>query len=219
MTRKYTLLIAEDQSILRAGLCALLRAEPGLDVIGETDNGHAALELVEKFAPDLVMTDFNLQGGTGTDTIEAIKSRHPTTKILVLTQHTAETSIRKALRAGASGYVLKDASNAELVMAVRSVLAGKVYLSPSISDKVVNAFLVGTDSSGARSPRNELTGREREILKLIAEGRTSKFIADHLGLSIKTVEKHRSNLMKKLDLHNVSALTTFAIGQGLVAAV
>lgn len=219
MTRKYTLLIAEDHSILRAGLCALLRAEPGLDVIGETASGDEALQLVEKFSPDLVMTDFNLQAGTGTDLIEVIKGRYPGTKILVLTQHTTETSIRKALRAGANGYVLKDASNAELIMAVRSVLAGKIYLSPSISDKVVNAFLVGTDCAGMKSPRNALTGREREILKLIAEGRTSKFIADHLGLSIKTVEKHRSNLMRKLDLHNVSALTTFAIGQGLVVAV
>ena len=216
MTPTYTLLIAEDHSILRAGLCALLRAEPGLEVVGETDNGDEALQLVERYSPDLVMTDFSLRGGHGTDVIATIRSRHPTTRILVLTQHATETSIREALRAGANGYVLKDASNAELIMAVRSVLAGKIYLSPSISDKVVNAFLVGRSSCGEKSRWDVLTAREREILKLIAEGRTSKFIADHLGLSIKTVEKHRSNLMKKLDLHNVSALTTFAIGQGLV---
>ena len=218
MTPTYTLLIAEDHSILRAGLCALLRAEPGLEVVGETDNGDEALQLVERYSPDLVMTDFSLRGGHGTDVIATIRSRHPTTRILVLTQHATETSIREALRAGANGYVLKDASNAELIMAVRSVLAGKIYLSPSISDKVVNAFLVGRSSCGEKSRWDVLTAREREILKLIAEGRTSKFIADHLGLSIKTVEKHRSNLMKKLDLHNVSALTTFAIGQGLVIA-
>ena len=161
MPTTYTLLIAEDHSILRAGLCALLRAEPGLEVVGETDNGDEALQLVERYSPDLVMTDFSLRGGHGTDVIAAIRSRHPTTRILVLTQHATETSIREALRAGANGYVLKDASNAELIMAVRSVLAGKIYLSPSISDKVVNAFLVGRSNCGEKSRWDVLTAREQ----------------------------------------------------------
>jgi DNA-binding NarL/FixJ family response regulator len=219
MTPKHCVLIAEEHSILRAGLCALLRAEPDLDVAADTDNGEDTLRLAEHLRPALVITDLRLQGDAGQGVIAAIHSRYPATRILVLTQHASESAIRDALRAGAHGYVLKHASNVELVAAVRSVLAGQVYLSPSILDKVVSGFLVGGNAGGTRPRRGELTEREREILTLIAAGRTSKFIADHLGLSIKTVEKHRSNLMKKLDLHNVSALTTFAIGQGLVGTV
>lgn len=217
MTSKFKLLITEDQTIVRAGLRVLLSKEPDLQVVGETDNGRDTIRMVGQFAPDLVMMDFNLQLGNGTGDIVEIKKRYPTTRILVLTQQKTEESIREALRAGANGYVLKEASNAELIAAVRSVLAGKVYLSPSISDKVINVFLMGGRAHGTKSNLDSLTNRERQILKLVAEGRTSRYIAGHLSLSVKTVEKHRSNLMRKLDLHNVSALTTFAIGQGLVA--
>lgn len=217
MIAKHKILITEDQTILRAGLRVLLGKEPDLDVVGETDNGHDAIRMMAECAPDLVMTDLNMHGTNGTGTIEEIKKCYPTTRILVLTQHKTEECIRDALRAGANGYVLKDASNAELITAVRSVLTGKIYLSPSISDKVINVFLVGSKSPITKSHLDALTNRERQILKMVAEGRTSKHIAEHLSLSVKTVEKHRSNLMRKLDLHNVSALTTFAIGQGLVA--
>lgn len=217
MISKYKLLITEDHTIVRAGLRVLLGKEPDLEVVGETDNGRDTIRLVGQFAPDLVMMDFNGQGVNGTGDIVEIKKHYPQTRILVLTQQKTEESIREALRAGANGYVLKDASDAELITAVRSALAGKVYLSPSISEKVINVFLVGGKIRGAKSDLDSLTNREREVLKLVAEGHTSKHIAGHLNLSVKTVEKHRSNLMRKLDLHNVSALTTFAIGQGLVA--
>ena len=216
MISKYKLLITEDHTILRMGLRVLLSEEPDFKVVGETDNGYDTIRMVGEFAPDLVMMDFIMQGDTGASAIAEIRQRYPNTRILVLTQQKAEESIREALRAGASGYVLKDASNAELIAAVRSVLAGKIYLSPSISDKVIHVFLVGSRASGVKSHLDALTERERQILKMIAEGRTSKYIAEHFKLSVKTVEKHRSNLMRKLDLHNVSALTTFAIGQGLV---
>lgn len=214
---KYKLLIAEDHTIVRAGLRVLLSKEPDLEVVGETDNGHDTIRMVGEFAPDLVMMDSLMQGTNGTGAIAEIKKYYSQTRILVLTQQKTEDSIREALRAGADGYVLKDASNAELIAAVRSVLAGTVYLSPSISDKVINVFLVGGRIRNAKSDLDTLTNRERQILKLVAEGHTSKYIAGHLNLSVKTVEKHRSNLMRKLDLHNASALTTFAIGQGLVA--
>lgn len=216
MIAKSRLLITEDQTIIRVGLRVMLSREPDFEVVGEADNGHDTLQMVDAVAPDLVMMDFSAQGADGTDTITEIRKRNPKTRILMLTQHKTEQHIRKALRAGASGYVLKDASNAELITAVRSVLAGKLYLSPSISDKVINVFLVGSRTTGAPSDLEALTKREREILKMVAEGRTSRHIAAHLNLSIKTVEKHRSNLMRKLDLHNVSALTTFAIDRGLV---
>jgi len=217
MISKYKLLITEDYSIVRAGLRVLLSKEPDLKVVGETDNGRDTIRMVGEFAPDLVMMDFNTQRANGTGDIEEIKKHYPKTQILVLTQQKTEESIREALRAGANGYILKDASDAELITAVRSVLAGKIYLSPSISEKVINVFLVGSKAQDAKSHLSTLTGRERQILKMVAEGRTSRYIAGHLNLSVKTVEKHRSNLMRKLDLHNVSALTTFAIGQGLVA--
>jgi DNA-binding NarL/FixJ family response regulator len=216
MISNYKLLITEDHTILRAGLRVLLSKEPDLEVVGETDNGYDTLRMVGEFAPDLVMLDFIMHDANGMGTIAEIKKHYPKTRILVLTQQKTEECIREALRAGATGYVLKDASNAELITAVRSVLAGKVYLSPSISDKVITVFLVGSKAAGTKSHLDALTKRERQILKLVAEGRTSKYIAGHLSLSVKTVEKHRSNLMRKLDLHNVSALTTFAIGQGLV---
>jgi len=216
MITKSRLLITEGQTILRVGLRVMLGREPDLEVVGEADNGHDTLQLVDAVSPDLVMMDLGAQGADGTDTIAEIRRRHPHTRVLVLTQQKTEQSIRRALRAGAHGYVLKDASNAELITAVRSVLAGKLYLSPSISDKVINVFLVGGRIAGAQSDLEALTKREREILKMVAEGRTSRHIAAHLNLSVKTVEKHRSNMMRKLDLHNVSALTTFAIGQGLV---
>lgn len=219
MSTKHKILITEDHSILRAGLCALLSMEPGLEVVGEADNGPDALRLVKQLAPDLIMIDLKLQGTNGMGAIAEIKQYYPKTRVLVVTQHKTEDCIREALQAGAHGYVLKDASNIELIMAVRSVLAGKIYLSPSISEKVIHVFLVGSKVQNTQSRWDKLTEREREILKLIAEGRTSKFIAEQLGLSLKTIEKHRSNLMKKLDLHNASALTTFAIGQGLVATV
>lgn len=216
MIQKYKLLITEDHTIVRAGLRVLLSREPDLEVVGETDNGHDTIRMVGEFAPDLVMMDFVVQETIDTGAIAEIKKRYPKTQILVLTQQKTEESIREALRAGANGYVLKDASNTELITAVRSVLAGKVYLSPSISDKVINVFLGGGKLSVSKSSLDALTNRERQILKLVAEGQTSKYIAGQLSLSVKTVEKHRSNLMRKLNLHNASALTTFAIGQGLV---
>ena len=216
MSAKAKLLIVEDQAILRAGLCSLLNIEPDFKVIGETDNSHDVVRMVKDLTPNLVIIDFNMHGTNGMDTIAEIKAIHPKTRLLVLTQHQTETSIRAALLAGANGYVLKEASNIELIMAVRSVLSGKIFLSPRISEKVINVFLVGSQPIKTQSQWDTLTKREREILKLIAEGHTNRYIAEQLRLSIKTVEKHRSNLMKKLDLHNASALTTFAIGKGLI---
>lgn len=217
MTTKHRILITEEHSILRAGLRALLNAQPDMEVVGEADSGTESIRQMEILQADLVMIDVGMHCNNGENAISALKELYPSVLILVLTQHKNEEHIRTALRSGANGYVLKDASDAELIMAVRTVLSRKIYLSPSISEKVISVFLVGNKPGGGQSRADALTNREREILKYIAEGRTSKFIAETLGLSIKTIEKHRSNLMKKLDLHNVSALTTFAIGQGIVS--
>lgn len=216
MNTAYKLLLTEGHFIVRTGLRVLLSGEPDLHVVGETDNGQDTLRMVEAFAPDLVIMDFNTLSGNGSDTIAEIKRSKPDVRILVLIQHKTEDSIRAALRVGADGYLLKEANDAELITAVRCVLSGQAYLSPGMSDKVINVFVGGSNDPATSSELAALTNREREVLKLVAEGRTNKFIAAQLNLSIKTVDKHRSNMMRKLDLHNASALTTFAIGHGLV---
>jgi DNA-binding NarL/FixJ family response regulator len=152
----------------------------------------------------------------GMEAIKEIKRESPTTKVLVLTVHRAEEYILATFRAGADGYLLKDSTHAELVMAVKKVLSGKHYISPEISEKVIEGYLDGRRTLKTKSSWETLTQREREILKLIAEGYKSKGIADDLCISVKTVEKHRANLMEKLDLHSIQALTAFAIERGLV---
>ena len=158
-----------------------------------------------------------MPGMNGLEAIVDIKRRFPATKILVITIHKTEEYIHEALRAGADGYILKDASHDELRIALRSIVNGKTYLSPDISAKVINGFLGTGKIDGAASPWETLTHREREILKLVAEGHPNRSIAEFLCLSVKTVEKHRSNLMRKLNLHNASTLTAYAIERGLVA--
>jgi len=218
MATRHKVFIAEDHTILRAGLRALLTADPELDVVGEAENGRDAVRQVALLLPDIVLMDLNMPGTNGMPAIGEIRRRFPATRVLVLTAHKTEEYIREALSAGANGYVLKDATSGELLLGVKSVLAGKCYLSPGISEKVINGFLEGSRPSREKTQWESVTEREREVLKLIAEGRTSRDIASYLCLSVKTVEKHRSNLMRKLDLHKVSALTQYAISKGLIDA-
>jgi DNA-binding NarL/FixJ family response regulator len=216
MESKHRILIVEDHTLLRAGLKALLDRDPDFEVVGEADNGRDAVRSVGALSPDLVLMDLSMPGMNGMEAIRDIKRRYPETSILVLTIHKADEYIHEALRAGTDGYILKDATHDELRVAVRSVLNGKTYLSPDISDKVVNVYLGNDNQTSTTSTWDTLTHREREVLKLVAEGHPNRFIADFLCLSVKTVEKHRSNLMKKLDLHNASTLTAYAIEKGLV---
>jgi DNA-binding NarL/FixJ family response regulator len=216
MGEKKRIVIAEDHTILREGLRALLSSDPEFDVVGEADDGLDAIECVENLTPDLVLMDLSLPRMNGMDAIMEIKKRCPETKVLALTVHRTEEYILATLRAGADGYVLKDATHTELVMGIKSVLKGKPYLSPGVSDKVIEGYLEGRKTLRSDTPWDTLTQREREVLKLIGEGYKNKDIADYLYISVKTVEKHRANLMKKLDLHNTSALTAFAMEKGLV---
>jgi DNA-binding NarL/FixJ family response regulator len=162
------------------------------------------------------LMDLSMPRMNGMDAIREIRKRVPDTKIVVLTVHKTEEYIVTALQAGADGYVLKDATHDELMMAVRNVLSGRRYISPGISEKVIEGYLERRRSAGPQTVWETVTHREREILKLIAEGHRNKEIAEYLCISVKTVEKHRANLMEKLDLHNVQALTTFAIEKGLI---
>lgn len=218
MSDKRRILIVEDHTLLRAGLRALLLQDPNIEIVGEADNGRDAVQAVGLLAPHLVLMDLSMPDMNGIEAIMDIKRRYPGTRVLVLTIHKTDEYIHESLRAGADGYILKDATHDELRIAVRSVLNGKTYLSPDISSKVINGYLGTGNAAVGVSPWDTLTHREREVLKLVAEGRPNKYIADYFCLSVKTVEKHRSNLMKKLDLHNAAMLTAYAIEKGLLAS-
>jgi DNA-binding NarL/FixJ family response regulator len=217
MSQKVRIVIAEDHTILREGLRSLLSSNPIFEIVGEAEDGREAIRCVEKFKPDLILTDLSMPRMNGMEAIKEIKKESPATKVLVLTVHRAEEYILATFRAGADGYILKDSTHSELVMAVKKVLSGKHYISPGISEKVIEGYLEGKKTLKSRTSWETLTQREREILKLIAEGYKNKQIADDLCISVKTVEKHRANLMEKLDLHNIQGLTTFAIERGLVS--
>lgn len=216
MNSQNRILIVEDHTLLRQGLLAMLSMEPDLQVVGEAVDGRQGIRLAGSLAPTLILMDLTMPGTNGTEAITEIKKRDPGIRILVLTVHKAEEYIRAALQAGADGYVLKHATRDELMLAIRSLLGGKTYLSPDVAEKVVTGYLDGGTGLHAPSAWESLTLREREVLKLIAEGHANKHIASYLCLSVKTVEKHRSNLMRKLNLHNAAALTAFAIERGMV---
>ena len=216
MNDKVRIVLADDHTILREGLRALLTADDEIVVVGEAQDGREAVRCVERLEPDLLLMDLSMPRMSGMDAIREIKKRYPDTRIIALTVHKTEEYLLTTLQAGADGYVLKDATHDELVMAIRTVMAGKSYLSPDVSEKVIEGYLVGKESSRSLSAWETLSQREREVLKLIAEGYKNKEIAEDLCISLKTVEKHRANLMKKLDLHNAAALTVYAVEKGLI---
>lgn len=219
MVQKHRILLVEDHALLRQGLRALLSADPNFEVVGEAENGKDAIRMVGALSPKLVLMDLSMPGMNGTEAIKEIKKRYSDIKVLVLTVHKAEEYIREALHAGADGYVLKHSTQEELMLAIKSILNGKTYLSPDIAEKVVSGYLDGGRGFNPVSAWDSLTLREREVLKLIAEGHGNKHIAAYLNISVKTIEKHRSNLMRKLDLHNAAVLTSFAISKGLISTV
>ncbi|MFO7785934.1 MAG: response regulator transcription factor [Desulfatiglandales bacterium] len=217
MEKPCRIVLAEDHTILREGLKALLSAEPSMEIVCEAGDGQEAIRCVDAHSPDLVLIDLTMPRMDGLEAIREIRRRHTTTRILVLTVHRTEEYIHAALEAGADGYVVKDSTHSELLMAIHHVLSGKRYLGPEASEKVIEGYLEGQKSLRKKTVLDTLTQRERETLKLIAEGYRNREIADFLCISVKTVEKHRGSLMKKLKLHNSAALTAFAVEKGLVA--
>jgi two-component system, NarL family, response regulator NreC len=216
MKRPYRIMIVEDHTILRQGLRALLSSDPDFKIVGEAEDGRESIRLAETLVPDLILMDLSMPKMTGIEAISEIKKRSTDIKIVVLTVHRGEEYVLSALEAGADGYVLKDADRDELTTATKKVLEGKRYLSPDISGKVIEGYLEGKNALRKKTSWDTLTPREREILKLIAEGYKNKEMAEALFISSKTVQKHRANLMEKLDLHNTAALTVFAIEKGLI---
>jgi DNA-binding NarL/FixJ family response regulator len=211
------LVIADDHAMVREGIRALLSQSADLKIVGEAADGREVVRLASLLEPDLVLMDLCMPGSNGTEAIRAIKRRLPKTKIVVLTVQRTEEHIRAALDAGADGYILKEDSSSELMTALRSIETGKFYLSPHICKQIVHGYLDGCGGVSTRTSWNLLTPRERQVMKLIAEGYSNKEIAEYLTVSHKTVEKHRSNLMHKLDLHNAPAVTAYAIHHGLLA--
>jgi DNA-binding NarL/FixJ family response regulator len=220
MAEPKKILIADDHGIMRDGLRSLLADESDLTIVGTAGNGREAIRAAELLKPDLIIMDVSMPLTDGPEAIAHIKQRNAQIRILVLTFHTDDQHIHTALRSGADGYVLKDDSRIELMTAIRAVLAGKSYLSPAICDRVVSGYL-GADrglreSSSPSEGASSLTTREREVIKLVAEGFRTRQIAQFLSLSPKTVEKHRSNLMRKLKLKSTAAVTAYAIANGFV---
>ncbi len=216
MKEKYRLLIVEDHTIVRDGLRSLLSTNPDLEVVGEAVDGREAVHLAEKLKPHLVLMDLSMPRTDGLDATREVKRLLPRTKVLVLTVHDDEEHILAALRTGADGYTLKDATYPELMTAIKNVLNNKCYICPGISKKVVEGYLDGRKDLKGIASWMSLTHREREVLKLIAEGYKVREIAAYLYISPKTVEKHRSNLLKKLDLLTTAELVVFATKAGLI---
>ena len=220
MGRPIRILLAEDHRILRDGLRAIFRGEPDLALVGEAVDGREAIALARELQPDLVILDLSMPRTDGLSALAEIKRVAPQARVLVMTVHRTEEYVFKAIEGGADGYLLKDASASELLLAVRSVLAGDRYLCAAVASQFVTAFLNGKGKRRAApkpiSPLETLSGREREVLKLVAEGYRSREIGDFLCISEKTVEKHRANLMRKLGINSATGLTAFAVEKGLV---
>ena len=218
--RPIRILLAEDHRILREGLRAIFRGEPEFALVGEASDGREASAQARELQPDLVILDLSMPRTDGLSALAEIKRVAPNARVLVLTVHRTEEYVFTAIEAGADGYLLKDASASELMLAVRSVLAGDRYLCAAVASQFVTAFLDGKGKRQAapkpRSPLETLSNREREVLKLVAEGYRSREIGEFLCISEKTVEKHRANLMRKLGVRSAAALTAFAIEKGLV---
>src|SRR5216684_616924 len=206
------ILLADDHALIRQGMKALLEKQ-GFQVVGEASDGQETLRSVEKTQPDIAILDISMPILNGVDAARELKKRAPRTKVILLTQHDEDQYVTESLRAGVKGYVLKSQAAQDLVHAIQEVCHGSIYLSPNISRAVVDAYLSKTYVS-----TNPLSGRERQVLQLVGEGKSTKDVALQLGISVKTAESHRARLMKKLDIHKIERLVRYAIRRGLIQA-
>ena len=209
------ILLVDDHAILRDGIRSLLEKDPQLKVVGEAGDGRAAIEMTRQLQPDIVLMDVAMPLLNGLEATAQIKQSHPKSKVLILSMYDYESYIRQALAAGAAGYMLKDANSQELIDAIHCVHQGEAVLSPAITRLVIEDYLRWGEIRPAETT-NGLTGREREVLQLIAEGYTNKEIADILCIAVKTVQAHRANLMEKLDLHSKGDLIKYAIRKKII---
>jgi DNA-binding NarL/FixJ family response regulator len=210
------ILLADDHALVRAGIRTLLEKIPNVEVVGEASTGRQALEMVKTRLPNLVFMDIAMAELGGLEALPRITKDFPGVRVIILSAHANEEYVIRALRSGATGYMLKDAATAELELAITSVSEGKTYLNPSISRPVIDSYLERV--GGPLSPLEQLTPRQREILQLIAEGKNTKDIASKLDISVKTIESHRLQLMERLNIHDIPGLVRYAIRSGLVSA-
>jgi two-component system, NarL family, response regulator LiaR len=209
-------LLADDHRLVREGIRALLEAQDAVEVVAETGDGREALELIERHGPDVVLLDITIPGLNGLEVAARVREQSPSTKVVILSMHAGELVVAQALRAGVAGYLLKDSAAAELTLALAAVSRGERYLSPAISERVVEGFLSVPEPSG--DALAGLTPRQREILQLVAEGHSTKEIAYRLSISVKTVETHRTQLMERLGIRDVPGLVRLAIRAGLISS-
>jgi DNA-binding NarL/FixJ family response regulator len=210
------IVLADDHALIRAGLRALLHSLDGVQVVAEASGGHEALESVQSHHPDVILMDIAMPGLNGLEAVARMAKESPSVRIIILSMYANEEYVRQALMAGAVGYVLKGAEPAELELAIKAVMRGETYLTPAVSKQVVQDYLMQAEAKP--SPLQELTPRQREVLQLIAEGHSTKSIAQKLDLSVKTVETHRAELMNRLGIHDVAGLVRYAIRIGLITA-
>jgi DNA-binding NarL/FixJ family response regulator len=211
MSQKIRILLADDHAVVRQGFKLILGAQPDMEIVGEAGNGREAVELAEKLRPDVAVMDVAMPELNGIEATRRIAETAPRTRVLALSMHKDSVYVREILRAGARGYLLKDQIDSDLLAAVRAVARGEGYLSPAVSDAVLNDY-----RKHVSDPIDLLTSREREVLQMIAEGKTNKEIATVLSLSVYTVDAHRGRIMEKLNLHSVNELVRFAVRSGLV---
>jgi DNA-binding NarL/FixJ family response regulator len=207
-------LIADDQVLVRAGICELLKVLPEVAVVGEASDGHEALRLIKTHQPDIVLMDTGMPGMNGLEATTVAKKQFPQVKVIILSEHSSEEFVFRALRSGAEGFVLKDDSVGELYTAIKSVARGGEHLSPQVTKKVVIGYLEGQDGDDDLVKR--LTSRQREVLQLIAEGHSTKEIANLLNVSVNTVKTHRLKLMEKLGVHEITGVVRYAVRSGLI---
>lgn len=214
---KIKIILADDHTILRESLCALLAKQQGFQIVGEASDGRTAFRLTQELSPDVVVMDVNMPDLNGIEATRQIITGNPSIKVIALSMYSEKQFIDEMLQAGASGYMLKDAAFEELVHAINCVVKNQIYLSPSISAFVLKGYLQQS-SKVDYTAFSILTNREREVLQLIAEGKTTKEIASILSVSTKTIETYRQHIMKKLDIHSIAELTKYAISEGITSA-
>ena len=207
-------LLADDHTLVRAGIRSLLQGVAGIEVVGEADDGMAALYLAETRRPHVVLLDIGMPGMSGLDVVSRLLKIERSIRVVMLSMHKGEEYVLEALRAGAAGYLLKDAAVSELEIAVRSVVRGEIYLSPAVSRRMVDDYLSHAGAQDATVAA--LTPRQREVLRLVAAGKTSKEIAHQLGVSYRTIEVHRLNLMRRVNIHDTAGLVRYALRAGLI---
>jgi DNA-binding NarL/FixJ family response regulator len=215
---KTTVLLIEDHALVRAGVRALLDDSNEVTVVGEAGDGHQALDLCREHKPNIAITDIEMRGLNGIETARQIHETYQATKIIMLSMYGDSNYVFEAVRAGASGFVLKESAFSELMEAIRAVISGRRYFSPALSDVMIDDYAKRAKGELPASDLDKLSNREREVLQLIAEGKSSKQVASVLFLSARTVETHRFNLMRKLGIDSIAGLTKFAIAHGLTSA-